>query len=104
MRWHGELELSVRCLSRRARVPFQVPGLMVEPTLGHGSSADSFGSEISTAFKTIYLARLAVFKLKFGLKFLISTLQSTAVFVLLFVGGIMVLNGKNRNWDRGSLH
>jgi ABC-type multidrug transport system fused ATPase/permease subunit len=68
--------------------------LMVEPALGDGSYADSTGSEISRAFETIYLARLAVFKLKFGLKFLISALQSTAVFVLLFAGGIMVLNGK----------
>jgi ABC-type multidrug transport system fused ATPase/permease subunit len=70
--------------------------LMVEPAprLSHGSSAGSPGSEISNAFQTIYLARLAVFKLKFGLKFLISALQSTAVFVLLFAGGIMVLNGK----------
>jgi ABC-type bacteriocin/lantibiotic exporter with double-glycine peptidase domain len=68
--------------------------LMVEPGLGHESSAGSLGSEISKAFETIYLARLAVFRLKFGLKFLISALQSTAVFVLLFVGGIMVINGK----------
>jgi ABC-type multidrug transport system fused ATPase/permease subunit len=68
--------------------------LMVEPALGHGSSADSLVSEIGKAFETIYRARLAVFKLKFGLKFLISALQSTAVFVLLFAGGIMVLNGK----------
>ena len=45
-------------------------------------------------WETIYLARLRTFKLKFGLKFVISALQSTAVFVLLFVGGIMVLNGK----------
>jgi ABC-type bacteriocin/lantibiotic exporter with double-glycine peptidase domain len=65
--------------------------LMVDPALGDGSS---IGSEISKAFETIYLARRAVFKLKFGLKFLISALQSTAVFVLLFAGGIMVLNGK----------
>jgi ABC-type multidrug transport system fused ATPase/permease subunit len=68
--------------------------LMVEPAPGHGPSAGSLGSEISKAFETIYFARLAVFKLKFGLKFLISALQSTAVFVLLFAGGIMVLNGK----------
>jgi len=46
--------------------------LMVEPVPGHGSPADSLGSEIGKAFQTIYLARLAVFKLKFGLKFLIS--------------------------------
>jgi ABC-type multidrug transport system fused ATPase/permease subunit len=68
--------------------------LMVEPALRLGSSAGSLSSEISKAFETIYLARLAVFKLKFGLKFLISALQSTAVFVVLFAGGIMVLNGK----------
>ncbi len=40
------------------------------------------------------IARLRAFKLKFGLKFLLSALQSVAVFVLLFVGGIMVLKGK----------
>src|SRR5262249_16624744 len=65
--------------------------LMVEPALGGGSS---IASEISKAFEPIYLARRAVFKLKFVLKFPISPLQSTAVFVLLFAGGIMVLNGK----------
>src|SRR5262249_50805868 len=68
--------------------------LIVDPALRPISSVGSLGSEISQAFETIYLARLAVFKLKFGLKFLISALQSTAVFVLLFAGGIMVLNGK----------
>src|SRR6516162_10231302 len=68
--------------------------LMVDPTLRQGSSAGSLGSEISKAFETIYFARVHTFKLKFGLKFLISALQSTAVFVLLFAGGIMVLNGK----------
>src|SRR6516162_4818095 len=68
--------------------------LMVEPALRQASSAGSLGIQISKAFETIYLARLTVFKLKFGLKFLISALQSTAVFVLLFAGGIMVLNGK----------
>ena len=67
--------------------------LMVDPELSRGSSG-SFGNEIRKAFETIYAARLHVFKLKFGLKFLISALQSTAVFVLLFAGGIMVLNGK----------
>ena len=61
---------------------------------GGGSSASSLESEIGNAFETIYLARLHVFKLKFGLKFLVSALQSLAVFVLLFAGGIMVLNGK----------
>jgi ABC-type multidrug transport system fused ATPase/permease subunit len=67
--------------------------LMVDPALSRGTSPSSLGSEISKAFETIYFARLHTFKLKFGLKFLISALQS-AVFVLLFAGGIMVLNGK----------
>jgi ABC-type multidrug transport system fused ATPase/permease subunit len=68
--------------------------LMVEPTLRPASSVGSLGSDISKTFETIYLARLAVFKLKFGLKFLISALQSTAVFVLLFAGGIMDSTGE----------
>jgi ABC-type multidrug transport system fused ATPase/permease subunit len=68
--------------------------LMVDPALRSGTSPSSLWNEIRKAFETIYLARLAVFKLKFRLKFLISALQSTAVFVLLFAGGIMVLNGK----------
>jgi ABC-type bacteriocin/lantibiotic exporter with double-glycine peptidase domain len=38
--------------------------------------------------------RLQAFKLKFGLKFLVSGLESLGVFVLLFAGGVMVLNGK----------
>jgi ABC-type bacteriocin/lantibiotic exporter with double-glycine peptidase domain len=61
---------------------------------GGGSSASSLGSDIGKAFETIYGVRLQVFKLKFGLKVLVSGLQSVGVFALLFVGGIMVLNGK----------
>ena len=61
---------------------------------GGGSSASSLGSEIGKAFEAIYRVRLRVFKLKFGLKVLVSGLQSGGVFLLLFVGGIMVLNGK----------
>jgi ABC-type multidrug transport system fused ATPase/permease subunit len=68
--------------------------LIVDPALQRGTSAGSLSSEISKAFETIYFARLRTFKLKFGLKFLISALQSMAVFILLFAGGIMVLNGK----------
>ena len=78
----------------RAHTLARAGDLMVDPALRRGSSAGSLGSEISKAFETIYFARLHVFKLKFGLKFLISALQSMAVFVLLFVGGMMVLNGK----------
>ena len=67
--------------------------LMVDPALNVEPSG-SLASEISKGFEIIYLARLAVFKLKFGLKFVISALKSVAVFVLLFFGGIMVINGK----------
>jgi ABC-type multidrug transport system fused ATPase/permease subunit len=78
----------------RAHALARAGDLMVDPALRRGPSGGSLGSEISKAFETIYQARLHVFKLKFAVKFLISALQSTAVFVLLFVGGIMVLNGK----------
>ena len=78
----------------RSHALLRVGDLVVDATQESGSSAASLVSEIGKAFETIYLARLAVFKLKFGLKFLISALQSTAVFVLLFAGGIMVLDGK----------
>jgi ABC-type bacteriocin/lantibiotic exporter with double-glycine peptidase domain len=54
----------------------------------------SVGRFVTIRRCTIYLARLHTFKLKLGLKFLISALQSMAVFVLLFAGGIMVLNRK----------
>jgi ABC-type multidrug transport system fused ATPase/permease subunit len=78
---------------QRAHTLVRAGDLMVDPTLSRGLAAGSLISEISEAFETIYLARLHIFKLKFGLKFLISALQSMAVFVLLFAGGIMVLNG-----------
>jgi ABC-type bacteriocin/lantibiotic exporter with double-glycine peptidase domain len=78
----------------RAHTLVRAGDLMVDPALRSGSSAGSLVSEIGKAFETIYLARLHVFKLKFGVKFLISALQSLAVFVLLFAGGVLVLNGK----------
>jgi ABC-type multidrug transport system fused ATPase/permease subunit len=78
----------------RAHTLVRVGELMVDPALRRPSSAGSLGSEIRKAFETIYRARLHVFRLKFGLKFLNSGLQSIAVFVLLFAGGIMVINGQ----------
>ena len=78
----------------RAHALVRAGDLMVDPALHRATSAGSLGSEVNKAFETIYLARLHTFKLKFGLKFVISALQSIAVFVLLFAGGIMVLNGK----------
>ena len=78
----------------RAHTLVRAGDLMVDPALHRGTSPSSLRDEIGKAFETIYLARLHTFKLKFGLKFLISALQSMAVFILLFAGGIMVLNGK----------
>jgi len=59
-----------------------------------GVSDSSLKSQVGKAFETIYGVRLRIFKLKFGLKFLVSALQSLGVFSLLFAGGIMVLNGR----------
>jgi ABC-type multidrug transport system fused ATPase/permease subunit len=81
-------------VKERAHTLLRAGDLIVEATRALGSSARSRGTEISDAFETIYLVRLHVFRLKFGLKFLVSAMQSLAVFVLLFVGGIMVLHGK----------
>ena len=78
-------------VKERSHTLMRAGDFMVDPALRTGSSV---GSELRKAFESIYLARKHVFKLKFGVKFLISSLQSVAVFVLLFAGGIMVLNGK----------
>jgi len=78
----------------RVRTVRRAGDLVVDNMQGDGASAGSLGSEIRKAFETIYGVRLRVFKLKFGLKVLVSGLQSVGVFALLFVGGIMVLNGK----------
>jgi ABC-type multidrug transport system fused ATPase/permease subunit len=78
----------------RVRTVRRAGDLVVDNMQGLGASAGSLGSEIGKAFETIYGVRLRVFKLKFGLKVLVSGLQSVGVFALLFVGGIMVLNGR----------
>jgi hypothetical protein len=79
----------------RVRTVRRAGDLVVDNMQGGGrSSASSRASEIGKAFEAIYGVRLRVFKLKFGLKFLVSGLQSVGVFALLFVCGIMVLNGK----------
>jgi ABC-type multidrug transport system fused ATPase/permease subunit len=78
----------------RVRSVRRAGDLVVDNMQGVGASAGSLGSEIGKAFETIYGVRLRVFKLKFGLKVLVSGLQSVGVFALLFVGGIMVLNGR----------
>ena len=66
---------------------------------GGGSSASSLGSEIGKAFEAIYRVRLRVFKLKFGLKVLVSGLQSGGVFRRDHGS-----QRENRNRHRGGLH
>jgi ABC-type multidrug transport system fused ATPase/permease subunit len=78
----------------RVRTLRRAGDLVVDNMQGSRGFAGSLGSEFGKALETIYGARLRVFKLKFGLKFLVGALQSTGVFILLFAGGVMVLNGK----------
>ncbi len=81
-------------VKERVRTLRQAGDLVVDGMQGSRGSTGSLGSEIGKAFETIYSVRLHVFKLKYGLKLLVSALQSAGVFALLFVGGIMVLRGK----------
>lgn len=78
----------------RVRTLRHAGDLVVDSIRDSGDAGSSLKSEIGKAFETIYGVRLRVFKLKFGLKFLVSALQSVGVFALLFAGGIMVLNGR----------
>ena len=78
----------------RVRTLRRAGDLVVENMHGSPGSPSPLGREIGQAFETIYGVRLRVFKLKYGLKLLVSALQSLGVFALLFAGGIMVLNGK----------
>ena len=78
----------------RVRTLRHAGDLVVDSIRGSGEAGSSLKSQIGAAFETIYGVRLRVFKLKFGLKFLVSALQSAGVFALLFAGGIMVLDGR----------
>jgi ABC-type multidrug transport system fused ATPase/permease subunit len=78
----------------RVRTMRHAGDLIVDDMQGGRGAVSSVKSEVGTAFETIYGVRLRVFRLKFGLKFLVGGLQSVGVFALLFFGGIMVLNGK----------
>jgi ABC-type multidrug transport system fused ATPase/permease subunit len=78
----------------RVRTLRRAGDLVVDNIRRGGEAGSSLGGQVARAFETIYAVRLRVFKLKFGLKFLVSALQSVGVFVLLFAGGIMVLNGR----------
>jgi ABC-type bacteriocin/lantibiotic exporter with double-glycine peptidase domain len=79
---------------KRARTLRYAGDLIVENMRDARGAVISFPSEIDKSFATIHDVRLHVFRLKFGVKFLVSALQSLSVFVLLFAGGIMVLNGR----------
>lgn len=82
-------------LVKKRSIPLRRAGdLLVDDLQAGDGSTGSPASEIGKAFATIYGVRLQAFKLKFGLKFLVSGLESLGVFVLLFAGGVMVLNGK----------
>ena len=78
----------------RARTLRHAGDLIVEDMRDARRTGGSLQSEIGKSFATIHGVRLHVFRLKFGLKFLVSALQSLGVFALLFAGGIMVLNGR----------
>jgi ABC-type multidrug transport system fused ATPase/permease subunit len=78
----------------RVRTLRHAGDMVVDDVRGGGESGSSLKSQVGAAFATIYGVRLHVFKLKFGLKFLVSGLQSVGVFALLFAGGTMVLHGK----------
>jgi len=78
----------------RAQTLRQAGDLVVDDVRHGGESDSSLKSQVGKAFETIYKVRLYIFKLKFGLKFLVSALQSLGVFTLLFAGGMMVLNGR----------
>jgi ABC-type multidrug transport system fused ATPase/permease subunit len=78
----------------RVRTLRRAGDLVADNMRGGAESGSTVRSQVGTAFGAIYDLRLHVFRLKFGLKFLVSGLQSVGVFALLFAGGIMVLNGK----------
>jgi ABC-type multidrug transport system fused ATPase/permease subunit len=78
----------------RVRTLRRAGDLVVDSMHGSPESPSPLGKEIGKAFETIYGVRLRVFKLKYGLKLLVSALQSLGVFALLFAGGILVLNGR----------
>lgn len=78
----------------RVRTLRHAGDLVVDNIRGGGEADSSLKSQAGKAFETIYGVRRRVFKLKFGLKLLVSSMQSVGVFALLFAGGIMVLNGK----------
>lgn len=68
--------------------------VVADPQSGNRPPSGPRKGEIAEAFAAIYHVRLQVFRLKYGLKFLTSGMQSIGVFALLFVGGLMVLHGE----------
>jgi ABC-type multidrug transport system fused ATPase/permease subunit len=78
----------------RVRTLRRAGDLIIDDIRTGRAPANSDNGEVGKEFEAIYRVRLGVFKLKFGLKFLVGALESTGIFALLFAGGIMVLNGK----------
>jgi ABC-type bacteriocin/lantibiotic exporter with double-glycine peptidase domain len=82
-------------VKERVRTLRHAGDLLVDDMQDSGDApAVARGTEIGKAFAAIYGVRLRVFKIKFGVKFLVGALQTVGVFALLLVGGIMVLNGR----------
>ncbi len=82
-------------VKERVRTLRHAGDLMVDALKDGGAARAASGeTEIGTAFATIYRVRIRVFRIKFGVKFLVGALQSIGVFALLLVGGMMVLNGR----------
>jgi ABC-type bacteriocin/lantibiotic exporter with double-glycine peptidase domain len=58
------------------------------------AGASERATDVLQSFARIFGLRLRVFRLKFGLKLTVNGLQSLGVFILLLVGGTMVLRGR----------
>ena len=87
----------------RVRTLRRAGDLVVDGMRDDSASAASHGSEIGKAFEVIYGVRLHVFKLKFGLKVLVSGLQSVG-FRIAVCRRDHGSQRENRNRYRGGLH
>jgi ABC-type multidrug transport system fused ATPase/permease subunit len=81
-------------VTERVRTLRHAGDLIVKNMQPNGGSAGSLKREVGDAFEMIYGVRLRLFGLKFGLKLLVSAMQSVGAFALLLAGGFMVLKGK----------
>ena len=84
----------------RVRTLRRAGDLVVDGMRDDSASAASHGSEIGKEFETIYGVRLRVFKLKFGLKFLVRGRRLSTAVCRRHHGS----ERKNRNRHRGGLY